>query len=480
MPVAPYSPGLFETCKQIHAFLSAGQQQASEQQQTKLANISLSLDALAKPLPESIAPSSYNPLPPWRILEALGQPRQIHFCYSAADCKMVALGQVVMGQATGLSRFARIQQFIEVWRNRTTCYAPHLTGGRPHFFCGFTFFDEAENFDPAQAFVPRLQVTCQTDQTTVSFNCLIDDAVNVTAIVEDLNRQLQKLLALATSTAAATPPHRPSQKVDRDLGDFKRSVGDALKIIQQQPLRKVVLADAIEVLASVPFQVAASLRSLAQQYPNCHVFSFSNGSGQTFLGASPERLLSIRDGELLTDALAGSAPRGGTTEQDTQLAEQLQTSQKERYEHQIVVDFIAQQLRSLGLTPSYSRCPTVRQLANIQHLHTPIQAHLKQAIEPLTILERLHPTPAVAGLPRAAACDLIRQSESFDRELYAAPLGWIDTAGNSNFIVGIRSALLNGRQARLYAGAGIVAQSNPEKELAEVRLKLQAMLSSLM
>ncbi|MEL6138029.1 MAG: isochorismate synthase, partial [Cyanobacteria bacterium J06628_6] len=191
-------------------------------------------------------------------------------------------------------------------------------------------------------------------------------------------------------------------------------------------------------------------------------------------------LLSIRDGALLTDALAGSAPRGATTEQDTQLAEQLQTSQKERYEHQIVVDFIAQQLRSLGLTPSYSQYPTVRQLANIQHLHTPIQARLEQAIEPLTILERLHPTPAVAGLPRAAACDLIRQSESFDRELYAAPLGWIDTAGNSNFIVGIRSALLNGRQARLYAGAGIVAQSNPEKELAEVRLKLQAMLSSLM
>jgi menaquinone-specific isochorismate synthase len=209
------------------------------------------------------------------------------------------------------------------------------------------------------------------------------------------------------------------------------------------------------------------------------VFSVGNGNGQNFIGASPERLLSIRSRKLITDALAGSAPRGKTRIEDRDLAQRLFHSSKERHEHQLVVEFIAQQLSEIGLRPDFATTPSLLQLANIQHLHTPIQAALPGHLHPLQIVSVLHPTPAVAGMPRQTACEQILHYEQFDRSLYAAPLGWIDAQGNAEFIVGIRSALLSGNQARLYAGAGIVAGSNPEREFAEVKLKLQALLRGL-
>ncbi|HEY9640677.1 MAG TPA: isochorismate synthase, partial [Coleofasciculaceae cyanobacterium] len=212
---------------------------------------------------------------------------------------------------------------------------------------------------------------------------------------------------------------------------------------------------------------------------DCYVFSAGNGKGQSMIGASPERLLSVQNQRLITDALAGSAPRGQTAAEDQQLAQQLLNSDKEQREHRLVVDFITQQLAAVGLVPHYAAVPTLLQLSNIQHLHTPIHAAFSAEQHPLEILAKLHPTPAVAGMPRAIACQQIRQYEQFERSLYAAPLGWVDAQGNAEFIVGIRSALLKGNQARLYAGAGIVAGSDPARELAEVRLKLQALLQAL-
>ncbi|NET39314.1 MAG: isochorismate synthase, partial [Cyanothece sp. SIO1E1] len=214
-------------------------------------------------------------------------------------------------------------------------------------------------------------------------------------------------------------------------------------------------------------------------HPDCYTFSTSNGRGKSFIGASPERLISIDDGKLITDALAGSAPRGKTVAEDADLANRLLCSEKERYEHRIVVDFMMQHLQHLGIKPFCADIPGLLQLSNIQHLHTPIQASVPASVHPLEIVTALHPTPAVAGAPREVACAQIKRYETFERSLYAAPLGWIDHQGNSEFIVGIRSALIAGNHARLYAGAGIVDGSDPDRELAEIRLKLQALLQAL-
>ena len=189
-------------------------------------------------------------------------------------------------------------------------------------------------------------------------------------------------------------------------------------------------------------------------------------------------MVSVRDGQLKTGALAGSAPRGKTTSEDAVLAQCLLASVKEQHEHQVVSQFICQQLAQLGLNPQLSPVRLL-QLSNIQHLQTPIQATVPDDIHLLDVVEALHPTPAVAGMPRAIACDYIRQYEAFERSLYAAPIGWVDHHGNGEFAVGIRSALLNGCHARLFAGAGIVEGSDPDRELAEVQLKLQALMQAL-
>lgn len=238
------------------------------------------------------------------------------------------------------------------------------------------------------------------------------------------------------------------------------------------------MAQTLDVLSGKDFNLYDSLNNLRQIHPNCYVFSTSNGKGQNFIGASPERLISIRDRQLIIDALAGSAPRGKTTIEDADLANLLLNSDKEKREHKVVIDFITQHLQALGIEADIL-APRLRQLSNIQHLWTPIEAKIPNNVHPLEIVAQLHPTPAVAGVSRDLACAEIQRYEDFERGLYAAPLGWVDYQGNSEFIVGIRSALIDGDRARLYAGAGIVAGSDPDRELAEIQLKLQALLKAL-
>ncbi|NET61638.1 MAG: isochorismate synthase [Symploca sp. SIO2E6] len=270
---------------------------------------------------------------------------------------------------------------------------------------------------------------------------------------------------------------------------FKSSVISALKSIQANQLSKIVLANAIDVVLPRQFKLVNSLDNLRQTYPDCYIFSTSNGKGQNFIGASPECLVSIQNRQLVTDAIAGSAPRGKTAAEDADLAHRLLCSEKERREHRFVLDFIIERLSELGLKPQMPPTNQLLQLSNIQHLWTPITAQLLTDIHPLEIVAQLHPTPAVAGVPTKMAQEQILALETFDRSLYAAPLGWVDYQGNCEFIVGIRSALIASAQslsdssstcrARLYAGAGIVAGSDPHKELAEIQLKFQALLRAL-
>jgi menaquinone-specific isochorismate synthase len=222
-----------------------------------------------------------------------------------------------------------------------------------------------------------------------------------------------------------------------------------------------------------------SLNGLRQRFGDCYAFSVANGRGQSFIGASPERLLRVGEGRLLTEALAGSAGRGASASEDAALATALQRDEKERREHQLVVASIAAALRSLGLAPEYPARPDFRRFANVQHLHTPVRAALPPEIRLLDVLAQLHPTPAVGGLPRDRAMPRIRGLEAFPRGLYAGALGWIDAAGRGEFFVGLRSALIDGPRARLYAGAGIVAGSSPQKELAETEMKFRAMEEAL-
>ena len=429
---------------------------------------------------------------PLSLLHHRVDPDQPHFYFEKPlqSMAIAATGSVVSCHASGNQRFSQIQDFVEVCKdNLVTIATSKQAQIEPRFFCTFTFFDQSHlansesssTIPSASVFLPQWQVIRQQNLYFLTINLLIHSQIDLARLTEEVWLQFQT--SQPNGYHIFHIPNDIRRQLQRwiikDTYDFKARVTAALKNIQQQHIGKVVLAHAIDVESVLPFHWVHSLDHLRQLHPDCHIFSVSGGSGKSFIGASPERLISIGDRHLITDALAGSAPRGQTPGDDANFAHHLMSSSKERHEHQVVVDFMRHRLSHLGLEPQFASVPSLLQLSNIQHLHTPIRADIPATLHPLEILAELHPTPAVAGIPRDQACQYICRYEPFERSLYAAPLGWVDTQGNAEFIVGIRSALLEGCRARLYAGAGIVAGSNPERELAEVKLKLQALLQAL-
>lgn len=462
----------FQDCKQLYQFLDFCRQKTIEEKQPKIASVTLKLESID----------------PLVVLDQWVRSDQPHFYFENREkgWAVAAINATVSFETKSSERFLNAQTFIQsTWDQLIVGNSPDLPWATPRFFCSFTFFDHESSLDSvfpsASLFLPEWQIFRYQNYGAAIANIRIDSHSKIDDITQTIWQQFKQIQAtqyhFLPLSSGVVNGVRPWQI--RDPYDFRRAVRAVLQSIQAGQFDKLVLAHAIDVVSPMPFQWGHSLNNLRQMHPDCYVFSTANQRGQSFIGASPERLLSIYKRRLITDALAGSAARGRTIAEDAAFTQRLLNSEKERREHQVVVDFITQRLIHLGLKPQFASRPKPLQLSNIQHLHTPIQAILPSEITPLDILAELHPTPAVAGLPRDIACQQIRQHEPFERSLYAGPLGWIDPQGNAEFIVGIRSALLEGHRARLYAGAGIVAGSDPDRELAEIRLKLQALLRTL-
>jgi menaquinone-specific isochorismate synthase len=483
MPVTPYRTNLFQDRKELSRLLLTGKQQSIEKGCSQIVSISQEIE-------------SVDPL---AVLQAFSKPDRLQFYLEkrSKSQAIAAIDATISAKLEGANRFQKAQQFIQ------SCLANIISGGDlnlpfsgPHFFCSFTFFDKKTTvhslFPSATIFLPQWQVSCHQNRCVVVANIEITPQVNVQLLAERLGNQLRRIswYERRVSNIFEIGPNKIIKSAQKNAEAFKSSVASALESIQASQLSKIVLASAIDVLSPLPFNLADSLDTLRKRHPDCYVFSTSNGKGQNFIGASPERLLSIHNYHLETDTLAGSAPRGRTASEDAAFAYRLLNSEKERREHQFVLNFICDRLAQLGLIPQMLPTPQLLKLSNIQHLWTPIQSEMLSDIHPLEIVAQLHPTPAVAGVPTKMAQEQIRRYETFDRSLYAAPLGWVDHQGNCQFIVGIRSALIDSEKpsrlfakayrARLYAGAGIVAGSDPNKELAEIQWKLQALLKTLL
>lgn len=471
MQVVPCDANLLPDHRELYQFLVACQQVSVEKDCPQIVSISLEIP----------------PVDPLAVLDAIGQPQQLHFYFENGGKgeAIAAIGAAMNFQLhLGSQRFVKAQNFIQSCLTHSiTTGAIHLPFSGPHFFCSFSFFDRSVRVDSpfpsATVFLPRWQVARAQNRSILVVNFRLTYRDNL----ETLSRKIcQKIQNISSNSRLNDVSSRNGQIFNQPIKQtekFKTAVASALESIQGRKYRKIVLSHALDVSSPKSFHIPQSLNNLRRVYPDCYIFATSNGRGTHFIGASPERLLSIHNHQLITDALAGSAPRGKTPTEDAKLANGLLCSEKERHEHRVVIDFISDRLSKLGLQPQSSPQLRLLQLSNIQHLWTPIQATVPPGIHPLEILAELHPTPAVAGAPSDIACQEIKRYEAFDRCLYAAPLGWVDRQGNGEFIVGIRSALIEDNQARLYAGAGIVSGSDPDKELAEIQLKLKALLKAL-
>ncbi|RJX50737.1 isochorismate synthase [Halonotius pteroides] len=426
------------------------------------------------------------------LVDEMEPPRTV---WNAADeARVVAGGAAATLTADGPDRFRQIRTAAERLFEAGDVHAgteaacPRLFGGFAFHSDGAAASETTDNGDhtspwaefPDARFVfPRVQVTQTEGGPWLTVNA-VGPSATPAAVEAKLDDERERLLSrAATATAAPRPGITDRRRTTTPTG-WRTAVRNAVERIDAGTLRKVVLAQALEADLGGNLAVPDILDRLSEKYPDCTRFLIEPDSEPpaAFFGATPERLVSLRGRTVETGALAGTTGRGETPAEDEWLAEELLADEKNVHEHELVAETIREQLAPFAASVSVGE-RGIKRLATVQHLHTPITAELTEDTHVLDVVEALHPTPAVGGLPPDRALETIRETEPFDRGWYAAPVGWIDAAGNGTFAVGLRSAVATQRRATLFAGVGIVDDSDPDAEWDEVELKFRPILDEL-
>lgn len=352
---------------------------------------------------------------------------------------------------------------------------------QPVLFGGFSFdrqnklASEWDEFPNAYFVVPAFQLFLKDDRAYVTINHITSSDYSA-QVFDELRSERDRLIH-----AAQVSEMKPSVKPDiisieeRKKQDYLDAVSNVTKIIRNGAADKVVIARSLKVQFKEKFSQPTALRSISNDQPESYHFALELGH-QMFCGATPERLVKVQGGKALSACLAGSIKRGKTAEEDRLLGDELLKDPKNRGEHQYVVDMISSVFDQYCRTYHLPKRPKLLKIRDIQHLYTPVDGKLKEDASLIQMVKALHPTPALGGVPRELSMDIIRQSENMNRGYYAAPIGWIDASGNGEFAVAIRSALLDRDSAYLYAGGGIVADSDPTSEYEETKVKFRPML----
>ena len=459
----------------------------------------------------AVAVSLTVALPPLEPLHAMPWPgdlgendavtgdNRFYLSHPGGETVLAAWGVGQLLEADGATRFTETAQALrEVCAN---ALGEGLGGATPlplHAVGGFSFFDRLDSpewpgFTTARLVVPATLIRRHGGECAGQITLMMPPGGEVEPASRTMLERLGALHAACVQAAPAQPeggngnggrangqeghgytvqprPDGPEQ--------WPGIVEQARQRIAAGELRKVVLARAMDLECAEAPDPRRMMERLVARHPGCFCFMVDQGEGTIFLGASPERLARFENGVVEMDALAGTAPRGAEPAQDEALAKRLGESHKELDEHRTVIEDIAGALEELGQV-DFPPKPTVRRFESMHHLHTPMRLTLKGEVAPLLVLERLHPSAAVGGLPRDRAFEVIRSVEAFERGWYGAPVGWLDASGRGEFCVALRSGTLRGNHLRLFAGGGIMVESDPMGEYEETRIKFRPLLGAL-
>jgi len=432
-----------------------------------------------------------QPIPrhdPLALLRLSPHVPRIYWGPPAPGTIYVGIGAAVKLAAVGAARFARLQLRIsDLFADAVIAETDAISrAARPRLFGGFGFTAHPVSdgqwtaFPPALLIVPHYLYTETTDGAWLTVSQLTDTTRDPAAGLGVLREQAEAFLAAAADPPLVQPlpPVHAVQPLTDQLS-WTDGVTTITSAIRAGTLQKAVLARAVDLTLAHLLEPVTPLARLIDRYPDTYRFLIQPGAGQAFFGASPELIAEVTGGHLSTAALAGSRPRGATPAADRALAAELLASPKEREEHTLVVDMLRRRIAPYADTLTIPDTPAIMPLKNIQHLYTPVTAALQSRYGVLDLVNELHPTPALGGWPSHAAQTVIAQLEPTERGWYAAPVGWVDESGDGMFAVAIRSAVSTGLTARLYAGAGIVADSDPAAEWRETAVKFTPLLDAL-
>ncbi|MBA4251567.1 MAG: hypothetical protein C0425_06710 [Chlorobiaceae bacterium] len=395
------------------------------------------------------------------------------------EYSFIALGEVHTIIENGLGRFAQISKRKRMLIDKVQSNWNKYPGMKfPLFVGGLKFsveHDEEEwkNFQDSIWYIPELLLYNNNQNTYLIFNSTFENKISIRERIsvfkkyfelisddssfEKINNKKIELLSITGNSA-------------KDKKKWMQNVNEILDRISSNEVEKVVIARRNEILFSEPPSIDQLINKLREKNKSSLLFAFSNHKS-IFFGASPERLFTIHKGKLTTDALAGSIKK------DDDTPEELLFSEKNRLEHKFVVDFLVKAFCEFSEEIKYEIEPEVKNLNNIKHLWTKIVVELKADVSIFNMMEKVFPSPAICGFPKAESFRLIKKIEENNRGLYSGVIGWFNLNWTCEFAVAIRSALLNEKKLFVYAGAGIVADSDPEEEFFETELKMKTIQS---
>jgi isochorismate synthase len=462
-----------EAVRRLEARLEAALRRARAAGAPALASVTAVVDAAVDPTAAAVASRRQD---------------EAWFCFEQPDrdgYAVAGLGCVRALEARGAGRFRDVARRWSALAAGALADAPDGPPGSGLVAVGgFGFAGDGggsarwEGFAPASLVVPEVSLARRGDRVALTVNVSVepDDTL------EDLRGRVGDRLGELSSDPlplfdpAPTGAYRVLSPMPP--AHYEEAVARAVQRIRAGEFEKIVLARDVEVHAPLDHDVGAVLGLLREAFPSCYVFAVGRGDA-AFVAASPELLVRREGQRASTVALAGSARRSADPAIDDHLGEQLLQSDKDRSENEIVVRRIARALRPHSVWVTAAPEPALVRVANIQHLGTPIRAQLAAPLSAVELAGVLHPTPAVGGEPLEVVEKLIPALEGLDRGWYAGTVGWSDGVGDGEFCVALRCALLRGRLAALYAGGGIVRDSDPADELAETEVKLGALLPVL-
>ena len=411
-------------------------------------------------------------LDPLAVLETLDEPAPRGYFENPSRQRAHAAGAPVAQWAgRGELRFQKADKWLRALDASLTCVGP-----RPRIIATFPFYpgDDQQGAD-ARLFLPGWQVVTEGSVTKVT---LVEVASLGCAARLAIRAESFRKFAYRPTPPS---PRAPVPTVLSEVGGawFPSAVNRATELIKEGSFEKIVLTRAFDWRRSEPFSLYATLHRLRRGNPPCHTFLVDEPDG-ALVGATPETLLSLFDGSVRSESVAGTTRRGESASEDASLAEALLSSEKDLREHSAVTASILRRLHMVGVLAATSRNAELLRLGNVMHLRTPIEGTMPADRRFLEVAGELHPTPAVGGKPRALALPFIPGFEPHTRGLYPGAGGWVGSDGRTGkLFVALRCARLRGSEARVFAGAGIVAGSDPQAESTETEMKLRTILEAL-